>query len=464
MENFLRNDLPPVLEPESTNREDDAPEEAGRNSSLEGNHQGKGLGLFCILDRPAITAFIIGVAGLTFFLAGIGRPPSLYYDEGFFVPEARNFLHNTPYPDSVIEMHSLAKPPLGKIMIALSMRLAGDNPFGWRVASAFCGAMALVAVYLWALLLLQDRRLARFAAGLTLFNNFLFVMSRIGMMDVFLVVFLMWSFVAYTAAIVLNLSTRKRRILLICSGTLMGLAGACKWNAIDSLAVLWFVSAALLWLAHRSTTDSISPLSDQARNVQKIGPLTLILGLVLAPLVTYVLTFWPQCRVLEKPFSVHELIALHRIAWQICTTWTSNPTLTSVWYMWPLSLSPQRGLSYLLGNPIVTWGGLAATTFCLWRFRKSAGFPEGLVLLLFGANFLQWAVTPEKGLFYYYYFPAVMILGMAIAVAVKGLPRTIYGMRLTLVVLLAAAIVFLWCYPRMAHLEAPWDCVLGCWL
>lgn len=463
MENFPRNNLPSVLEPESTNRQDDAPEEACQESSLEDNPPGKGPHLWRI-DRPAITALIIGVAGLLLFLGGIGKPPYLYFDEGFFVPEARNFLHKTAYPSSLVEMHSLSKPPLGKIIIALGMRLAGDNPFGWRVASAFCGVMTLVAVYLWALLLLQDRRLARFAAGLTLFNNFLFVMSRIGMMDVFLVVFLMWSLVAYTAAIVLNVSAGKRRILLICSGILMGLAGACKWNAIDSLAVLWLVSAALLWLACHSPAGSVSPLSEQARNIQKIGPLTLIVGLALAPLVAYVLTFWPQCRVLKEPFSVHELIALHRIAWNICTTWVSNPSITSAWYVWPLSLSPQRGLSYLLGNPIVTWSGLAATAFCLWRFRKSAGFPEGLALLLFGANFFQWAVTPEKGLFYYYYFPAVMILGVTIAIAVKSLPRTICGVRLTLVVLLAAAIVFLWCYPRMAHLESPWDCVLGCWL
>jgi len=116
-----------------------------------------------------------------------------------------------------------------------------------------------------------------------------------------------------------------------------------------------------------------------------------------------------------------------------------------------------------VGNPVVAWGGLAALVFCLRRIWKTVDLPEGLVVLLFAANFFQWAVTPEKGLLYYYYYPAVMILGVAIAVALRSLPRTNFRVRVSLIVLVIAAAVFLWCYPRMAHLEAPWDCALGCW-
>jgi len=122
------------------------------------------------------------------------------------------------------------------MIMTMGMKAAGDNPLGWRVAAALCGALTLAAVCLWALLLLRDSRLASFAAGLTLFNNFLFVMSPVGMMDAFLMVFLMWSLVAYSAAIALDLSVGRRRFLFCCSGVLIGLAGACKWNALDTLA------------------------------------------------------------------------------------------------------------------------------------------------------------------------------------------------------------------------------------
>ncbi len=344
------------------------------------------------------------------------------------------------------------------------MKAAGDTPFGWRVGAAVSGALTLVAVYFWALLLLRDSRIAVFAGVLTFFNNFVFVMSRVGMMDAFLVVFLMWSLVAYTAAIVLDLSAGSRRFLFGCSGVLIGLAGACKWNAIDTLAVLVLVSFALLWVARRSPADSIPSLSRQAQNMQQIGLPTLLLGLVIAPIISYSLSYWPFCRILHRPFNLTELISIHRYMWDLSTHWVTNRFLTSAWYTWPLTTSPERPLSYLLGNPVVTWGGIAALVFCLWRFWKDMALPEGMVLLLYSANYFQWAVTPEKGLMYYYYYPAVMILGVAMAVALRSLPRSIFGVRVSLIVLIAAAVVFVWCYPRMTHLDPPWDCALGCWV
>jgi hypothetical protein len=89
--------------------------------------------------------------------------------------------------------------------------------------------------------------------------------------------------------------------------------------------------------------------------------------------------------------------------------------------------------------------------------------PEALVLLLFAANFLQWAVTPQSGLYYYYYYPCVMVLGVAIAVALRSLPARVFGMRISLFLLMAATVFFLRCYPQMAHLGPPWDCLFGCW-
>jgi dolichyl-phosphate-mannose--protein O-mannosyl transferase len=109
------------------------------------------------------------------------------------------------------------------------------------------------------------------------------------------------------------------------------------------------------------------------------------------------------------------------------------------------------------------WGGLVALVVCLRRFWKSLAFAEGLVVLLYAANLLQWAVTPAKSTFYYYYYPAAMFLGVAITLAVHNPTRRVLGARVSFLVLMAAGVVFLWCLPKMAHLQAPWDCALGCW-
>lgn len=408
--------------------------------------------------KPYAIAILFGLVALAILAFGVRNPRAMFYDEGYFVPESKVFIQGPATLNPAQE-----KPPLGKLILAMGMKAAGDNSLGWRASAVVCGALTVVAVFLWSYLLLEDLQLASLAAGLALFNNFLFVMSRIGMLDAFLMIFLIWSLVAFTASFVLDVTVGLRRLLFCTSGILVGLAGACKWNAIDTLAVMVLVTFGLFYAALRPIAGADPALSACAKKVKEIGFPHLILGLIVAPITSYTLTFWPLCRAIHRPFSVAELVAMHRSIWHFHTANQWNRAITLVWYKWPLNLSPQRGLSYLLGNPVVTWGGLAAMTLCLRRLWKRVSFPEVMVFLLFAANYLQWAVTPEKGLFYYYYYPSVIMLGVSIAVALRSLPGRIFGLRISLLVLLAAAVVFVRCYPQMAHLEAPWDCALGCW-
>jgi dolichyl-phosphate-mannose-protein mannosyltransferase len=406
--------------------------------------------------RLALTSLVLGVIALALFLAGIGNPATIYYDEGLYVPVAKAFLNNAPDP-------SPYGPPLGKFLVAIGIKLVGDNPLGWRIASAVCGSLTLVAVFLWTYLLSKDYGIACIAAVLTLVNNFLFVMSRVAMMDVFLVFFLLWGLVAYSAALELDLGIAKRRILLYCSGISIGLAGACKWNAVDTLAVLLLTSLALFVISKRHFGNLSPSIARYAENVRQIGISSVLLAFLVCPVVSYTLTFWPQCRSLHLPFGTHQFLVMNLYIWRFHLAVGGNRFIVSPWYSWPLNLSPQRALSYLLGNPVVMWGGVVALVFSFRRFWKSFAFAEGLIVLLYAANLLQWAVTPAKCTFYYYYFPAAMILGVAIALTLRSLPQRIFGVRISLLVLSAAAIVFLWCLPKMAHLEAPWDCALGCW-
>ncbi|HSS99190.1 MAG TPA: hypothetical protein VLK33_19280, partial [Terriglobales bacterium] len=140
-----------------------------------------------------------------------------------------------------------------------------------------------------------------------------------------------------------------------------------------------------------------------------------------------------------------------------------NPVLYMAWYRWPFNVSPVGGFSYLVGNVVVMLAGLFALGVCAYRIAKNASLPNLLVLSLYLANLLQWAVTPLRVLNYYYYFSAAMFLGPAIAFALhKPVSPKIFGVRLSLLIVILAAVFFLHWYPKMANLQAPWDCMLGC--
>src|SRR5271163_400721 len=290
-------------------------------------------------NRIIFTGVVIGVLSLSFFLIGIGKPSDYIFDEGAYVTGARSFLvggQNT----------NPEHPPLAKILIAGGMKVAGDNPFGWRLPGAVCGALTLVAIFFWTYLRLGDYALALTAAGLSLFNNFLFVMSRVAMLDVFYFAFVMWAVLAFTAATMLDLSVSKRRILLFATGLMFGLGIASKWNAVVTLAAVVLVAAVLYRRRSHHLRDAGAP--------------TLILALVIVPVVTYGLAFWPLCRRFHLPFTVGELISLNAFIWRYHVSCPGNPALDSPWYHWLFRATPERGLSYLMGNFVVMWGGFLA--------------------------------------------------------------------------------------------------------
>jgi dolichyl-phosphate-mannose--protein O-mannosyl transferase len=374
------------------------------------------------------------------------------FDEPKYVDPAKALLAgiHDPSPDG---------PPLGKLVLAGSMAVLGDNPLGWRLPSSIFGAVTLVGVFLLANLLLDDFALALAAAALTLLNNFLYIFSRTAMMDIFLMAFAVWGIVAFTAALKMKfLAANKRRGLLAASGLLLGLACACKWNGVDELCVVVAIGGFLfLWSGKTKNPEILL----YGANLREAGVGWFAAAFLLLPPLVYFATYWPYCRMLHLPFSIHVVIAMNVYIWRFHLAVIGNPPIIIPWYEWPIYTHPLRPLSYMVLNWYIMWAGLAAGVYCLRRFARS--LPETLIALLYGANLLQWAVTPQKCLYYYYYFPAATFLGMAIPVALNRLPTRLFGARLSVVAVLPAACVFAYCFGRIANLPSPFDCVLGCW-
>jgi predicted membrane-bound dolichyl-phosphate-mannose-protein mannosyltransferase len=75
-------------------------------------------------------------------------------------------------------------PPLAKELMAVSIRVFGDVPLGWRYPSVLFGSLAIVAMYLCGLALFTAQGPAVASALIAFFNQMVFVQSRIAMLDI----------------------------------------------------------------------------------------------------------------------------------------------------------------------------------------------------------------------------------------------------------------------------------------
>ena len=137
-------------------------------------------------------------------------------------------------------------PSLGKLLIAVGIRIFGMTPFGWRFMGTFFGVLILAVLYVFAKRIFRRTDYALVTAALFAADGMHFAQTRIATIDTYALFFtlLMFLFMGdYIAEDFEKRPYRKKLALLGLSGLMFGLGVASKWTCLYSgagLAVLYF--------------------------------------------------------------------------------------------------------------------------------------------------------------------------------------------------------------------------------
>src|SRR5450830_838206 len=93
---------------------------------------------YSLLMIVAIAPIVIALISLALRVINLGSIKSFIFDEVYYVDGARDLMkYGVEVSGSKPEF--IVHPPLGKWMIASGIKVFGDNPVGWRIATAVVG-------------------------------------------------------------------------------------------------------------------------------------------------------------------------------------------------------------------------------------------------------------------------------------------------------------------------------------
>jgi dolichyl-phosphate-mannose-protein mannosyltransferase len=328
-------------------------------------------------------ALVTVVAGV---IRGIhlSMPADLFGDEIFYAREACIYVYQSRQicgiPLDAVSPH----PPLGKLLISLGVRALGWGPLGWRIAVMLAGTASVPLLYLLARRLLGSTRGATLAAGLLAIDFLHFVHSRMAMVDIFLPLFVVASFLFVVIDRDHDNSTQARGVLsrpwLLAAGFAAGAAIATKWVGLGALAGVAVLS--FIWILLRPSSEGFYAKVQRGLRRQWHA---LALALIVAPSLVYILAYVPRIdgSLFALPWvrgswirtfarEQREMLNFHLYSGEIYWVGKTNIYVSPAW-SWPLIKRPEslywhergdeHGRIIFMGNPLVWWTSLPALMY-----------------------------------------------------------------------------------------------------
>ncbi len=340
----------------------------------------------------------------------LGFPSGSVYDENKVLTQAQSFLHGWIPPYST-------HPPLGKLVVALSVWLFGDFPWGWRAGNALLGSALVPITYLLARRLFRSRLAASIAASLLLCDGMFLVASRLAMINIVYITLGAWAYLVLWC-FVQNPGPRTQRLQLVAMSLLLGLFVSSK-VLISEVGVLLALAvvAVVLFLQVPEQPSAKRAYAIGGRVIGACGLIGAIVTLVyLGVFLTY---YWAEWRGLDG------FVAYHQHALDQNLRFPPHFRDASSFWSWPLLLHPYaywrrdtlNGTVEVIwcgGNPLLWWAVLPAIVIALVRGYKNKSLAWMFVAAGYLANVAMW-IPIRRYVFIYSYMAALYFGFLAVA-------------------------------------------------
>ena len=473
----------------------------------------------------ALTLALIG--GIVRFW-NLGHPADKgtpVFDEKHYVPQAWQVLRNGGYEDNP-GYELVVHPPLGKQLIAIGEWIFGYNGWGWRFTSALFGTICVLLVVRIARRLTRSTLLGAVAGVLLIADGVSHVSSRVGMLDIFLAVFVVGAFgcllvdrdqvrsrltVAMTEGWVGNSPLGPRlgfRWWRFGAGVLLGLGCGVKWSgvwfivAFGLLNVFWDVTARRAAGVRRPWLGTIARDLAPALWALAVIPPTVYFGTWWAWFASETGTDrWAASIKLTVdsflpflPDYLRGLLYFHNnvlgFHTNLHTPATPHPWESKPW-TWPMGLRPmlyyyESGATasgcgrqdcvsavMLIGTPAMWWLAFPMLGWAVWRALSRLDWRYSAVLVGYGAAWVPWFFDIDRQMYFFYAtaMAPFLVLGLTMALGeILGKARAGFERRRTglLVLALYVGLVvanFAWLWPVLVGDSiTPWRWNAELWL
>lgn len=394
------------------------------DSQLERDKSSKFSLLNWFKDRENQLIFLLASLTLILYLLIIPYGTELIKDERYYVPEARSIIHEgeLTYPEH---------PSLGKLLIASGISVFGDNPWGWRIPSVVFAVSSVVLFY-FICRRLAGKSAAFLASFLLIFESLIFIVSGLAMLDVFSLTFVLLAFMFYL---------RDRYVF---SGVALALSALCKMAGLFGILVIlahWLISKRrqspqsiiFLLVSTLVTFVLLMPLLDFAATREWLNPIERILDVSLRYSS-------------ERGWYTAQELAQHGVSYP--WDWILSPSLINYY---------STTLHYLATISKTVWIFIIPSVgYLLYGSVKNKSDVFLFPLIWFAAAYLPWILLVlfvDRVTYIHYFYPAVVVICMAIGFALQRLWKSSLQGRLathrrlvqiTIISYLAIHVFFFW--------------------